>query len=147
MFDKNSGGSMKLPKSFDLHIKKQENGCWIWTGPERCGGYGNHRGIGAHVIAYTRAYGPVPSRMDVGHLCGVRLCVNPDHLKAMTRTENNRMKSNFKLTEANVREIREELAKGKSRSVLAHQYKVSKSMITHIKMGREWKEKSKHVQR
>lgn len=41
-----------------------------------------------HRWVHLRFIGPIPEGYDVDHLCSVRNCVNPDHLEAVTRTEN-----------------------------------------------------------
>ena len=33
-------------------------------------------------------YGPVPDGIEIDHLCRVRHCANPEHLEAVTPTEN-----------------------------------------------------------
>lgn len=74
--------------------------CWEWTASVgKTGGYGKYTiplrdgtGKSKHVYAHRHAYeiliGPVPSGMDLDHLCRVRKCVNPDHLEPVTRREN-----------------------------------------------------------
>lgn len=42
----------------------------------------------AHRLAYERAFGPIPTGMQIDHLCRVRECVNPDHLEVVSHTEN-----------------------------------------------------------
>lgn len=43
----------------------------------------------AHRFAYECVNGvTVPKGEDVDHLCGVKLCVNPEHLEAVTHREN-----------------------------------------------------------
>lgn len=71
--------------------------CWLWTGAQTRGGYGNF-GMGGHAGLTMRApraavlltRGSIPDGMEVDHLCRVRLCVRPDHLEVVTREENNR---------------------------------------------------------
>lgn len=67
-----------------------DNGCWIWQhhiDPRH--GYGRtwdgERVIGAHVFFYRQYVGVIPEGCDVHHRCGVRACVNPDHLEALSR--------------------------------------------------------------
>lgn len=66
--------------------------CHYWTGATDKDGYGtfnvNGTKLGAHVYAYTQANGPVPDGMEVDHLCHRRLCVNPQHLEAVSHTDN-----------------------------------------------------------
>ena len=69
-----------------------ETGCWIWIGAKReCGGgiwYGVYNHIYAHRIAYELFKGSIPEGFVVDHRCSFGLCVNPDHLDAVSQTEN-----------------------------------------------------------
>lgn len=56
--------------------------CWIWTGGRTSGGHG------PHVDVYELLVGPVPRGLDLDHLCRVPPCVNPAHVKPVTRREN-----------------------------------------------------------
>ena len=133
---------------FETYVKEQADGCHIWTGTVNNSGYGWYRRKGAHVYIYIRKHGPVPEGLEIGHLCGVKLCVNPAHLEAMTHEKNNQqMKSGVKLTEKKVQEIREKSARGVSARSLASKFGVNRNAIYSIRRGEKWKEKSKHAQR
>lgn len=43
----------------------------------------------AHRWIYEQVYGPVPTELQIDHLCFVRECVNPAHLEAVTPQVNN----------------------------------------------------------
>jgi hypothetical protein len=75
-------------------IRKQSDGCWIWCGQIHTGGkYGrtslNGRKVYAHRLMYEIYHGPIPDNLHIDHLCRNTLCVNPDHLEAVTQRENN----------------------------------------------------------
>jgi hypothetical protein len=67
-------------------------GCWIWLKGKATDGYGqtwqHGRNIRAHRLYYERFKGSIPSGLVLDHLCRVKLCVNPDHLEAVTNGEN-----------------------------------------------------------
>lgn len=69
-----------------------ENGCWLWTGFTMPNGYGQSCVNGRHVYAHRRLYelehGPIPSGLQIDHLCRTRNCVNPRHMEAVTAREN-----------------------------------------------------------
>jgi hypothetical protein len=70
---------------------EDENGCWIWQG-SKSQGYGRLRNDGrlllTHRVAYAHAYGPITPHLMVCHQCGVRGCINPEHLYLGTAKDN-----------------------------------------------------------
>ncbi len=66
--------------------------CWEWRGGKDRSGYGRLRFGGrliqAHRLAYELSVGPIPSSLELDHLCRNRGCVNPHHLEPVTRREN-----------------------------------------------------------
>ncbi len=69
------------------------SGCWLWLGAVNpVSGYGtlgvNGKNKYAHVFAYQHFKGPIPTGREVDHVCRVRCCVNPDHLRVATRQQN-----------------------------------------------------------
>lgn len=75
------------------------NGCWLWTGCTQTDGrYGvihsEGRNVGVHRVVLTLA-GRDPGELHVDHLCRNTLCVNPDHLEAVTAAENTRRAHSF----------------------------------------------------
>lgn len=75
-------------------------GCWLWTGYRDKLGYGrltiDGKTAAAHRIVYEHHKGPIPSGLEIDHLCRVTSCVNPDHLEAVTHLENMRRGLNAK---------------------------------------------------
>lgn len=130
--------------------------CWLWigakTGGDR-GGYGNFalggRNRGAHIIAYTLMYGPIPEGLCVCHSCDNPICVRPTHLSLKTHKGNMDDRDSkgrlnpargeahwkAKLTEKNVLEI---FYSPDSLRVLARKFGVSHQQIAWIKKGKSW---------
>jgi hypothetical protein len=67
--------------------------CWIWMGSLTDAGYGtftvsrSKRGL-AHRFAYELLVGPIPSGLELDHLCRRPACVSPAHLEPVTHREN-----------------------------------------------------------
>lgn len=61
--------------------------CILWPYGRSCG-YGETASGQAHALICEMVYGSRPSGMDAAHRCGVRLCVNPRHVRWATRSEN-----------------------------------------------------------
>lgn len=68
------------------------DGCWFWRGSTGPTGYGEFRYEGqsrpAHVVSYILLVGPVPTGMELDHLCRVRSCIRPDHLEPVDHHAN-----------------------------------------------------------
>jgi len=66
--------------------------CKIWTGALEKTGYGRRKVKGkmwmAHRFAYQEHYGDLDPDLVVDHLCFNRACVEPTHLRQITREEN-----------------------------------------------------------
>jgi hypothetical protein len=82
-----------LPPQYRFWMKVQiREDCWIWTGAKYLNGYGNfwHKGkaVLAHRYVYDLLIGEIPLGMDLDHVCSVRDCVNPAHLRPATPKEN-----------------------------------------------------------
>lgn len=66
--------------------------CVVWQGAIDVDGYGRlsvgNKWKQAHRIEWERAYGPIPSHLQVDHICRNRACININHLELVTRKEN-----------------------------------------------------------
>jgi len=60
-----------------------------------------------HRWYYEQHKGPIPEGLQLDHLCGVRPCLNPDHLEPVTQTENILRSRVTRFTPNKVRAIRE----------------------------------------
>ena len=77
---------------FVRKVRRLPGGCWEWTGQPAWNGYGRFgldgREIMAHRFAYEAVRGPVPTGLQLDHLCRNRICVRPSHLEAVTQKVN-----------------------------------------------------------
>src|SRR5437868_94079 len=73
--------------------------CWTWHGGKCWSGKRKYPRFSwregrksvhrlAHRLAYSSIKGEIPLGLVVDHLCRNTLCVNPDHLEAVTQREN-----------------------------------------------------------
>lgn len=120
-----------------------KSGCWIWQGSV-VNGYGKlgYKGIPkwAHRAYYEYVYGSTPKRHQVHHRCENKLCVNPEHLEALSPRKHAQKGSRAKLTLIQVREIRRRLAQGAKGAHLAREYGVTHNAICDIRSGRSWQQ-------
>lgn len=86
---------MELPSRVTDKVVKTDS-CWLWTGHIQPNGFGYatwRRSGGkwgkaaAHRLYYEAFVGPIPPGLEVTHICRVRHCVRPDHLRAVTHGE------------------------------------------------------------
>lgn len=76
------------------YIIDQVSGCWNWTASKHLG-YGQigagrrpSKPLFAHRVSFELHKGPIPADLVVDHMCRNRACVNPDHLRLLTRGDN-----------------------------------------------------------
>ena len=70
--------------------------CWNWTGYIKPTGYGQicrplgekRKAFPAHRLSYRAYKTEIPSGKEIDHICRNRRCVNPQHLRVVTRLEN-----------------------------------------------------------
>lgn len=138
-------------------LTERSTGCWLWTAALTTHGYGrmqrHNRPVYSHRYAYELAKGPIPDGLEVRHTCDTPRCINPDHLVLGTHADNMRdavergrnfvpagaLHPRAKLTEANVREIRAERARGVDGLILARRFGVSPATIYRAATGRNWR--------
>lgn len=72
---------------FDVIDCGHETACWIWQRALSQKGYGvawsatSKRYMPAHRAVWEERLGPLPEGVQTRHLCGMRACVNPSHIK------------------------------------------------------------------
>lgn len=160
--------SAKLPAvtRFWSQVKKQADGCWLWTGQIRQDGYGQialyepgkRVRVGAHRFSYALHFGDVPPDLLVCHKCDVRRCVRPDHLflgsaadnaadmvnkgrqatgdKHGSRTHPERLLGRSQ--KLSVADAKAIFVSGERTNDLAERYGVNRHTISNIRRGRFW---------
>jgi hypothetical protein len=89
-------GHSRCAKTLNAYVVDDVSGCWLWTGPRHKRiGYGRVMRSGKYLLAhrwiYERERGPIPEGLILHHECENNLCVNPGHLRPMTRGEHQSM--------------------------------------------------------
>ncbi len=87
-------GHLVVEERFAAKVMPVIDGCHLWSGAVGGNGYGTFwkdgKVIHAHRASYEMFVGAIPIGLHIDHLCKQKLCVNPDHLEAVTQGENNR---------------------------------------------------------
>lgn len=138
--------------------------CIEWPRSRGGGGYGQSYALGrrnkrqAHRLAWEQVHGPIPDGLVVMHLCDNPPCVNVDHLRLGTQSENMRdcsakgrlsppprrfqrgeASSTARLTWDDVTAIRRRYAEGGvSQSSLASAFGISQVQVWRILRGLRW---------
>lgn len=69
--------------------------CWNWLGWKNNCGYGSFwlrdNDYLAHRVSYEHYKKPIEKDMTIDHICLNKSCVNPEHLRELTKSENSRL--------------------------------------------------------
>lgn len=77
-------------------MENMESACWVWIGSKSESNYSglfygsfylDGKRVKAHRVSFELVKGPIGD-LELDHLCRNTLCVNPDHLEPVTRSEN-----------------------------------------------------------
>lgn len=95
-----------------------QDDCWLWTGAINTSGYGKfsvgYKDWSAHRYSFYLHRGYIPEKpLEVDHLCRVRACVNPDHLRETTRRGNAESRSPNRWGKLGIRNVRWDQGRGK----------------------------------
>jgi len=66
----------------------KDNGCWEYPYCLTKSGYARVRQKRAHRISYEIFKGKIPEGLVIDHLCKNKICINPNHLEAVTDRTN-----------------------------------------------------------
>jgi len=142
-----------IPK--ECFLSENKDKCWKWQGPKQSRGYGEigwgNKKYLAHRISYMIFKGEVSRDQVVRHTCDNPSCVNPNHLLIGTQRDNmidmvnrNRHRNQHENQKLNIEAVKviKWMLKYRSEpglaSKLARLYKVHKTTISSINVGRTW---------
>ena len=83
---------MTVIEKFWSKVNKTD-GCWLWIGCTSKQGYGQFsvcrsKLVVAHRFSFELANGSIDRSLVIDHVCRVRNCVNPAHLRQVTHVQN-----------------------------------------------------------
>ena len=139
-------------------VAKVDSGCWEWQGSLTLRGYGQSyftgTSKGAHQVSWLIHHEVWP-KLYVLHKCDNRKCINPDHLFLGNAVDNRRdcvkkgrakfnpkkgeNAPNSRLTNEQVKDIKNKIKSGIRSVDLAREYSVSRNYIGMIKRGSTWR--------
>ena len=74
------------------YAREDSNGCWRWCASINKSGYSQvwfeGKLVGTHRLSYEAFVGSIDSDKEIDHICRVRDCVSPFHLRQLTPKEN-----------------------------------------------------------
>lgn len=134
-----------------------DTGCRLWAKGLFRDGYGqtwyqgkNYR---AHRLSYKVFVGPISDGLCILHSCHTPTCINADHLRVGTRTDNaedrdlsgrqarGEAHGRTKLNWEKVRIIRQKYSSGDyTQAALSDLFGVSQKVVSDIVRGKTWKE-------
>lgn len=87
---------MNTETRFWRKVKKTDT-CWLWTACTSNGyaHFVDEKGndVGAHRWVYRKYKGEIPLSFQIHHECKNKICVNPDHLQAVSASKHRSIES------------------------------------------------------
>lgn len=100
----------RKPKSLAERLAARtewQGDCLVLTSSILSNGYGSIRAdapsrknLKAHRVAYELKYGAIPDGLVIDHICRNRSCVNPEHLRPVTKKQNSENRSRVNMDTA-----------------------------------------------
>jgi hypothetical protein len=137
-------------------LASDTNDCILWPYATAGAGYPKinlaERQTGAHRAVCEMTHGPcVDGKNHAAHSCGVRLCVNPKHIRWMTAKENAAEKKGHGtnndgekhglsvLTDKQAEQIRQMFESGTRQAEISRSFGVGKMIVSRIVRGESYK--------
>ena len=133
---------------------KEEDECWLWKGGITTNGYGQFRignkKVRPHRVVLEMNVGKLKDGEQALHHCDIKLCCNPYHIYKGTCDDNMKDKvaknrqargethGNSKLTEDDVRYIRQLISDGYNNNEISSILNIDFSTVWRIKRGDTW---------
>ncbi|MCC3501297.1 MAG: HNH endonuclease [Microcoleus sp. PH2017_25_DOB_D_A] len=144
-----------LSLGVDIPYQVNADGCWICLlGKNKAGyAYKNLKGrmqLVHRLVLKDKLGRPIQEKYCACHLCDNPSCINPEHLFEATQKDNiqdaickqRRTTNNVgkrKLTEEQVKKVREFVKQGQSQYLIAQEFGVNQSTISDIITGKTYK--------
>ena len=158
--------ALESARSRIVKNSKPEGDCIIWQGTTNPNGYGymsmpnvwRRRIEPVHRVVCHLHHGPAPEGAQTCHSCDVRACVNPDHVRWCTVTENmsdrysrrqqgtwGELHPQAKYTDAQVTMALALFDDGLTRKIIAEELSINYWTLCRIIQGRNRKRQQVHV--
>lgn len=119
-------------------------GCWIWTNYIARNGYAyTKRGYKTpkvvHKLVFESLNDRIKDKKEVNHICGIRSCMNPNHLELLTQIENLRIGLQSKINPKLALEIRDMYKNlNITQKDLGLKFNLTQSQISRIINNKRW---------